>query len=212
MPAPIPAPIPALSPDQSAALLLEFARGVLPLPDLAAAAGLSVQQLLAWAESPEIAATLDALEQLAHRHARLAAAIACAPAINLLDQLVNSIADEEQSPPTGDPKPITHIRLSRELGRKSASTIIALGKPPRPKTSRSPKATRTQEVVGNSPKSTTVSPTNPDLQDSFSTKDLGEPVCDIADFVSTCGLITTDSSAPVEPSIPCQSRSKCEAA
>jgi len=127
-----------LSPDQSTALLHSFVRGTLSLPDLADSAGISLPDLLHWAQSPEIAPLLDALEALALRHARLAAAIAAPAAIQLLDQLVQTQAAEDCNPPTDDPpanvsKAQTHRRLSRELARKSANAIIAQTKPPRPK-------------------------------------------------------------------------------
>lgn len=136
-----------LTPEQSDALFLEYTRGTLPLLDLPAAFGLSIDEFIQWAESPEITRRLDAMEAIAHRRTRLAAATGAAPAVELLNQLVEAAAQEQQDPDE-DPAASIRRRLARDQARKSAAAIIALGKPPRPRKQPDPAEEQSETAGG----------------------------------------------------------------
>ena len=114
------APPHALSPDQLDALLQDYCRGDLTLPDLAANHGLSSTQLLDILDHPRVAATLDRLAEHARLQARRLAALAQPIAIDRLRRLATSDPGDHRLLP-----PAVEAR-TRETTRKAAAHLARL--------------------------------------------------------------------------------------
>ena len=114
------APPDTLSPDQLDALLQDYCRGDLTLPDLAANHGLSITKLLDILDHPRIAATLDRLAEHARLQARRLAALAQPVAIDRLRRLTTSDPGDHRLLP-----PAVEAR-TRETTRKAAAHIARL--------------------------------------------------------------------------------------
>lgn len=128
------APPALLSPDQFDALLQDYCRGDLTLPDLAANHGLSITKLLDILDHPRIAATLDRLAEHARLQARRLAALAQPIAIDRLRRLTTSDPGDHRLLP-----PAVEAR-TRETTRKAAAHIARLAAARPPSDPKPPKA------------------------------------------------------------------------
>lgn len=109
---------PTIDPRRRDALLDDYLRADLPLPELASRHDLTVRQLLALLNSPEISGILNALERAAQNQARRVAALARPRALAALRDAVDA-----------DPAlnrlltPALHVR-SRETTRSAAASLL----------------------------------------------------------------------------------------
>jgi hypothetical protein len=106
-------------------LLLDFLTTDLPLTELARRHGLSLPDLLAWADSPETVRIFDDLQRIAARRSALIATESSAKALGNLAQLSLALAKRaEHSNIPGGSKPPSITAL--ESSRKACATLLRM--------------------------------------------------------------------------------------
>ncbi len=122
---------PPLHPDDDARLLEDFLRANCSLHELAWRNGITIDQLIAWAESPETLRRVEALERIAERQAKAAATLARPVAIGGLDAHVRSHQHDEYHQLLKPCRETSALVLrQRESARRAASTLLRAGAAP----------------------------------------------------------------------------------
>ena len=155
-------------------LLADFLTTNLSFFELAERHHLSLPELLAWADSPEITRLLDDLDRLAARRARAIAAESAPRLLTALTSVANESAhDIPPTDPSPDAKPSrhdTHRRLARESARKACAAILRLAPKAHARKCRIPEGVRDKEVERHAPSRESKGP-----QEALSRKSPSQP-------------------------------------